>query len=185
MRSFKYCRRIHINEYVQIICHGVILLFFMMYSSSFAADEITYDFEISGLENPEHENIRQIFEEASILIREKSEPLISVSNLRGNFDADIDVIKQILRAEGYYNSEISEQFFRNNNHFEINLLVSPGTPYHYGDISVDFIGGKPDDNIQQKIREAMNINSGEPARADPVVRAEANILNSLPVTLVV
>lgn len=156
------------------------LTVFTLSDLSHAADEISYDFEVTGLEEGEYSNILQTFDEASLLVREASTTIISVSNLRNRLNTDLAVMAQILRAEGYYAGETSEQFLRNDNHFEIRLNVSPGPLYHYGEITINYQGSGPDENIQKSIYDAIIITPGAPARADPVLDTETNILNTLP-----
>ena len=180
MKSFKYCYSKHVIDRIHITCHYIILFLFILASSAFADDDISYDFEFSGLESQEHENIEQIFEEASILIREKSEQIFSISDLRNNLEADRKVIEQILRAEGYYNSETSSALVRQNNHFKITLNIIPGPQYTYGKVEILFENNVPDNEIQNKIASNLTIKEGEQARAEPVITSEAGILNSLP-----
>ncbi len=178
--SLKYRHRSREKVHIRVTWILILAVFFALQSKTFAAEEITYDFDVVGLEQAGFENFRQQFLTSSILMREKSKPVISIANLRNRLDADTELMQQILRAEGYYDGDISEQFLRRENHFNISLTIKPGPLYHYGEISVNFIGEKPEENIQNKITDSMNIKPGEPARADPVVAAEANILSNLP-----
>ncbi len=149
-------------------------------NQSYAADDISYNFEIIGLEDGEYSEILQTFDEASLLVREASKTLISVSNLRNKLNTDLAVMTQILRAEGYYAGEMFEQFLRNGNHFEIRLTVVPGPLYQFGEITINYQSNEPDEDIRNSIYNAIDITTGSPARAGPVLNAETNILTTLP-----
>lgn len=144
------------------------------------SDEISYDLTLRGFDENKFGKIRSTFEQTSILITKKSTPIISVSNLRNNLEADREIIEQILRAEGYYNSETSVGFIRQDNHFEITLNVVPGPAYSYGKVEVLFEGTQPDQEIQNKITANLTIKEGDIARAEPVIKSEASILSNLP-----
>ncbi len=157
-----------------------LLLSLLPASYSLAADEISYNIEVNGLEDTAFENIYSIFEAASVLKNRKSAPFISVANLRSNLNSDIMTIEKILRSEGYYNGTIAKQFIRNDNHYDITLNVTPGPLYFYGEIKINFEGALLDDDIRAIINDALNISVGDSARAEPVISAQANISNSLP-----
>ncbi|WP_438994147.1 hypothetical protein [Pseudemcibacter sp.] len=161
---------------------AICLLVFMVcsFSLSHAADEISYDINILGIENAEFNENSSTFEEASILKNRSGAPFVSVANLRSNINADVEILEKILRAEGYYNGLVEPQFMRNDNHFSISFQVKPGPVYSYGKIEVIFTGNSVDDEISRNINDALIINEGETARAVPVIISERNIANSLP-----
>lgn len=154
----------------------------MINSYAFAQenDSISYDLSLRGLEGEKFDQIRTTFDQASILITKKSAPVISISNLRNNLEADRKIIEQILRAEGYYNSEISEALVRQDNHFKMTLTVVSGRQYKYGKIEILFEDVVPDQDIQKKIISNLTIKEGDPAKAEPVISSEASILSNLP-----
>lgn len=154
-----------------------ILLFWCNLAS--AADELTYEIEVEGL-GPEQEAISDLFDQTSILILQQSENLVSVANLRSNLAADIETFKDIFRSEGYYNSQITDTFLRQENHFQIKLNVTPGPLYKYGDIQINYLEPEPHGELKAALMDVIRVKSGDAARADPLIDAEANILNELP-----
>ncbi len=157
----------------------LILVCFFWWNLANAADEFTYDFELEGLDQ-QHSVIDDLFTQTSILIKRKSETLISVSNLRSNLEADTETLREILRSEGYYNSEITNTFLRQENHFQIKLIVRPNSLYKYGAIRITYIEPEPHAELKTALLNDIGISSGDAARADPVIAAEATILNTLP-----
>jgi len=146
----------------------------------FAADQITYQINIQGLEGEEFENARNVFKASSILENKKSSKLISLTNLNGRIETDVDLLNQIMRSEGYYGAAITDQLARRNNEFEITLMVTPGPVYKYGDIKIEFQGTIPQEDIKEKLNKAMLIKAEQPARAQPVKSSHDNILVMLP-----
>lgn len=147
---------------------------------SFAADEISYEIKVSGLEKVEYGIIASTFDEASILENRSDAPFVSIANLRSNINADHEIFEKILRAEGYYNGSVVPQFMRKDNHFDISFNVVPGPLYSYGKIELNFVGDTIDGAIASKINDVLLISKGASARAVPVLIAEKNISTSLP-----
>lgn len=154
----------------------------MMNTLSFGQvnNDISYDLTVTGLDSKEFDQIRSTFDQTAILVTQKSDPLISVSNLRSRLNADLEVMKNILRARGYYNSEVSQETIRNDENFNIAINVVSGPLYSYGTVQVIFEDVSPDDDIKKKINGALNIKTGGAANTNAVIAAEANILNILP-----
>ncbi len=144
-----------------------------------AADELTYELEVEGL-GPEQDVISELFEQTSILIKQQSEPLISVANLRSNLEADKETLNEILRSEGYYNGKIADIFLRQQNHFEIKIIITSGPLYTYGDIEIDYQDPQPHDALKEELFSVIQIASDGVARADPIIAAEASMLTTLP-----
>lgn len=161
---------------------GFTCILLMTCSVSFgqANNAISYELTIEGLDDPKFDQIRSTFDQSSILITQKSDPLISISNLRSRGEADLAVMESILRARGYYNSEISRKTVRDGEQFNITISVSPGPLYSYGTIQLNFEGASPTEDLKAKIGNVLKIKSGDAADANYVIAAEANILNILP-----
>lgn len=158
----------------------LVLFLLSSLSLSHAADGISYEVNVLGIEYDEFNRISSTFDEASILKNRSGDPFVSVANLRSNINADVEILEKILRAEGYYNGSVEPQFIRNDNHFIISLSVLPGQLYTFGKISITFINNQIDEDITRKINDALIIQEGEPARAVPVIISEENVSTDLP-----
>lgn len=143
------------------------------------ADELTYQLEVEGL-GSEHAVISDLFQQTSVLLKQPTGGLISVANLRSKLATDIDTLREIFRSEGYYNSEISDTFLRQENHFQIKLTVTPGPVYKYGDIQIIYLEPGPHEEFKRALLDIIQVKQGDNARADPVIATEASILNTLP-----
>lgn len=153
---------------------------FCFSSLSFAAADISYEIVVTGIEGDDFKVISSTFDEASILKNRSDNPFISVANLRSNIEDDREILEKILRAEGYYNGSVEQQFIRNDNHFNISFKVVPGSLYTFGNIKVIFIENQIDEEISKKINDALVIENGASAEAVPVIISEENISTSLP-----
>ena len=157
-------------------------IFFLsnVHSVSQESDELSYELVVNGLDEGELDFIKDTFNESSILLTGTSKPVISAASLRNNLAADADILEQVLRSEGYYNSEIHQTFSRENNGFILALDVTPGPQYVYGEIEIVYKDFIPDGSIQENINSAMGLTVGDPAKAGPVLNAQSIILNTLP-----
>ena len=70
----------------------IMLLNFGGITKLYASDELSYDVEISGLEDNTYEGIRSVFDGSSTLKAQKSATLISISRLRGYLESDIELM---------------------------------------------------------------------------------------------
>ncbi len=144
-----------------------------------AADKLSYVLEVEGL-GAEHEVIADLFDQTSILIKQRSKPLISVAKLRNYLEADKETLNKILRSEGYYKGQIADVFIRQQNHFEIKIIINPGPLYTYGEIEISYQAPEPHIDLKEELIRMIGIAPGDPARADPIIAAEANIFSTLP-----
>jgi translocation and assembly module TamA len=158
----------------------IMLLNFGGITKLYASDELSYDVEISGLEDNTYEGIRSVFDGSSTLQAQKSATLISISRLRGYLKSDIELMEQILRSVGYYDARIEENLIRQNNHFKISIHITPGELYSYGIIKIDYQDVIPDEDIRVKIRDRLGLIEGAPARAQSVLTSKALIAEILP-----
>ncbi|MCF8474229.1 MAG: autotransporter assembly complex protein TamA [Emcibacter sp.] len=143
-------------------------------------DKLSYDVTISDLQGKPFDNVLRLFDAESLLKTHHSKPLISVTNLRGHIKSDIILMNKILRAEGYYNATVFEQVIRQDNHFKIDIRVTSGPLYRFGDIKINYGEHPPPEEINSQIHTVLNVNQGEPAKSESVVLADAHLMEILP-----
>jgi len=164
----------------KLLCLFFCASFLALGQTGFAADKLSYDVKLSGLDASAFDNIKSLFKTASLLEADRHENFVSVSNLQKNLKSDIRLMNRILRSEGYYDNSITEGLKRQKNHFEVDMHIMPGPIYLFGEVKIDFLTPRPDDIIRRKISESLSFMNGKPARAADVMIAEAKITDRLP-----
>jgi len=157
---------------------------FLISAPATAAEKLTYHLTLSGLDAPGLDSVRAPFKEASLLEAARSTSFLSVSNLRKNLKSDVALMRQILRAEGYYGSSVTDRMKRQKNHFQISITVDSGPRYSVGEIRIDYRAPVPADEIRRQVRDRIGKNPplrpGAPARAANVIRMHAHLAEILP-----
>lgn len=160
----------------------VLVLFISQLGSlpSTALDEpLTHSLSVTGIDGSNHNNVRKTFNAMSLLREKTSTEMVSVANLRAKIKSDADLLRRILRSEGYYASVVTTGLARNLNHFQIEIRVDAGPLYGFGDVQFDYIGLPPDAVIIEQIKQRLSLKPGQPAIAESFVAAEARVNSAL------
>ncbi|WP_417319951.1 autotransporter assembly complex protein TamA [Emcibacter sp.] len=157
----------------------LVLLLTCFTSPALAAGDFSYDLKLHGFEKLPDETVRRSFEEHSVLSNRKSENFVSVSNLRSRLRQDVDLLERILRAEGYYNSKITEKLSRRENKFAVSISLAPGPRYLLDKIRITYPEA-PDMEIQQKATAALSLKEGTPLRSEETLAAQTRMIVAFP-----
>lgn len=140
-----------------------------------ALAEVRYTVAITGLDAGD---LKERFLELSTLQEGRGRPA-PASQIRLRAEEDIELATQLLRAEGYYDAQVSATFAPptgRTDRLDVVLTATPGARYAFGDIRV--VGSDPAPTAIA--REALRLRAGEPIVALAVEAAEANVSLRLP-----
>ncbi len=117
--------------------------------------------------------------EASQLVSLAERPPASLSALEKRAERDLDGLRKVLRAEGYYGADVSFAIDRSTDPVTVTLTVRAGPPYNFVPPRVLFEA--PSEGISRLDLSAplRSLEAGAPARAVAVVEAETAIVAAL------
>ncbi|WP_321397208.1 autotransporter assembly complex family protein [Emcibacter sp.] len=144
-----------------------------------AREKFSYGLDIQGFEKLPDSTVRQTFENHSVLLNKNSEPFASVSNLRARLKQDVDLMRRILRAEGYYNNQITEKLSRRENRFDVIITLIPGPRYILDKIEITYTT-TPDEEIREKAFAALALEKGTPLRSEETITAQTRMIVAFP-----
>lgn len=151
-----------------------------VHQRALSVDSIAYDIVISGLKDSAFNEVRKTFDAASLLKAPASKTLISTANLRAKIKSDAALMTRILRAEGYYASNVFTRFARSGNNFTVGFDITPGPLYRFGNIEFEYAAPIPSAEMRTQLEKSIGLAPGLPALAKTFVRAEAKIAVTLP-----
>ncbi|MFC7048846.1 autotransporter assembly complex protein TamA [Emcibacter nanhaiensis] len=160
-------------------CGILFLLLALATDPAAARDGFSYNLELRGLESLGEDRVRQTFEDHSVLRNRKSENLVSVSNLRARLRQDVDLLQRILRAEGYYESGISEKLSRHQNKFNILISVDPGPRFTLSKVEISY-SVDPDPETRQQALQALDLSPDAPLRSEDILTAQTRMIVIFP-----
>lgn len=140
-----------------------------------ALAEVRYTVEVAGLEEL---GLEERFLELSALQEGRGQSAPS-SQIRLRAEEDIELARNLLRAEGYYDAGVSATFSPptgKTDRLDVILTAIPGSRYSLGDIRL--VGSDPAPTAIA--REALTVQTGDPIVATAVEAAEANVTLRLP-----
>ena len=136
--------------------------------------EERYDIVLNGLEKVDQDQVRKRFNGVSTLFKGRHDQANAAQiDLRARQDAT--ALVEILRAEGYYDAEVTPRVQRvaGTDRLRVVLTASPGERYRFASVTLT---GVPDD---QKLLDAFPIKQGDVIDADKVTAAEASFKTAL------
>lgn len=160
-----------------LVC--IFVLFSLTATAQAHENGLTYELSIAGLEGETYSRIRKKFNDSSYLRSKSNEPIVSVANMRGRIKSDAELMRRVLRAEGYYAGTIDTRTARTGNRFIVSMQVLPNEQYVFGKINYKFSGEQPAANVIENIEKAVQLRSGDPAVAAVFVDAEARLDTAL------
>jgi translocation and assembly module TamA len=139
----------------------------------FGGDGLRYEVTIEGdIET----GLRKKLEESSQLVALRKEPPQSNAALRRRVNGDVDGLRAVLRAEGYYSGALEARIDEELEPIRITITVTSGPRYRVADYRIEYIAeasGLPDD------AEAFGWILDMPARGENVLAIEQALLDQL------
>lgn len=136
---------------------------------------LDYTPKIEGLSG----SLKSTAEESLNLFRLKDRKPSSLVALRARLDADIEIVEKILKSEGYYGFRIDHRIDATQQPVSVAITVDPGPAYTLSRYDINYAdaasaGGKLPTNLK-----AIGITLGDPARAETIVNAQAQLIRQL------
>jgi translocation and assembly module TamA len=154
----------------------LLLLALITLSFPALAQDVAYTVEVTGIEDAD---LAEAVEQASRLVSLADRPPASTAALQRRADDDGDRIREVLRAEGYYDGDSTITMDRTAQPVRVAIAVTPGPAYRLTSFSVRLTpppGSPPPEPITP---EALGVELGERARSTVVVAAQAALLRIL------
>lgn len=139
----------------------------------FGGDGIGYEVKFEGEIDP---GLREKLEESSQLVTLRKERPQSRAALRRRINGDLDGLRSVLRAEGYYGGGLEAATDEESDPVGITFAVTPGPRYRLTDYGIDYIG---DGGLLARDATAFGWMAGMPARGEDVVAIEQALLDHL------
>ncbi len=137
---------------------------------------IAYTVSIEGDLPPE---LRSALEANSQLLLLKSEPPSSRAALRRRVAGDLDVLRSVLRAEGYYGGTVAAVTDEEAEPAAVRLSVSPGPLYRVRSFDISYAGDRADAEALPTLAGAFGFVPDMPGRSADIVAVGDALLESL------
>ena len=134
--------------------------------------EWRYTVLLDGAPNDTAHQVRTRFQELSVLRKTEGQPA-NLAQINRRTRDDIALLRDLLRADGYYAADIDSRIEAVGDRLAVTLLVTPGPLYRFDQIRVaglDADGG---------LRRVFKLAPADPVNADAVTQAEAALKAAL------
>ena len=135
-----------------------------------------YSFAIEGLDIPSASRVRARFDLLSTLKQGQSDAA-NTAQIDRRAREDEQVLRDLLRAEGYYNASVVTEVDSRNAQVQVILRSEPGTLYTFSEVQIDGLEAGGEQAIQS--RAAFGVKQGDPVNADAVLAAAENLRKTL------
>lgn len=139
----------------------------------FGGDGMRYEVLLEG---DIERDLRKKLEDSSQLVALIKEPPQSNAALRRRVNSDVDGLRAVLRAEGYYGGNIVARTDDEADPIKITVVVTPGPRYEIGEYRFDYIGEVGELAMDAT---AFGWKPGLPARGESIVAIEQSLLDHL------
>lgn len=127
--------------------------------------EWRYTVLLDGAPNDTSHQVRTRFQDLSVLRKTEGQPA-NLAQINRRTRDDITLLRDLLRADGYYAADIDSRIEAVGDRLAVTLLIAPGPLYRFDQIRVT--GLDADDSL----RQAFNISLADPVDADAVTEAQ-------------
>ncbi|MBC7952764.1 MAG: outer membrane protein assembly factor [Rhodospirillaceae bacterium] len=138
------------------------------------AQTVPYRVELVGADD-----LRDRIEEVSRLFQLRDEPPASLLSLQRRAEADMDRISEVLRSEGYYAAQTTFAMDEQAQPVLVTVTVAPGAAFKLEAFNVRVDAAFNTPQPKPVPLSDLGLAIGQPARAAPVVEAQAALLRAL------
>ena len=134
--------------------------------------ETRYDYRVDGIDGIGSALLRQRFDELSTLARDDDKEA-NAAQLDRRAREDAELLVTLLRAEGYYDAQVSTAVEEQRGRPTVVLTAEAGSLYRFSDVTlagVQAAGDKADD-----LSRAFGLSAADPVNADAVAAAETRL----------
>jgi translocation and assembly module TamA len=134
------------------------------------AAPLHYLIELDGIDEAADDTLRTRFDALSELRKGEDDPA-NVAQIRRRGQADADLLDELLRVRGYYDSRTRADFQPGTsaNQIKVRLRVNPGTIYQLGEVDID--GLEAEASGQADLLKLFTVKAGDPADTDKIQAA--------------
>ncbi|PWR18954.1 autotransporter assembly complex protein TamA [Zavarzinia compransoris] len=152
------------------------LVSFLLLGPVAARADSPYSLDMKGMPDP---LTWSLLGETSELINKKNEPPPSLTALRNRVRGDVDRIRKILDAYGYFDGTIDVSMDEDKSPVPVVMVVTPGPQYRVGTVRLTDPGGVPLGPALSPAPGRIALKEGEPYAAQAVIDTEGAILADL------
>jgi translocation and assembly module TamA len=135
---------------------------------------LDYEPRIEGITG----TLRDTARESLNLFRLRDRKPSSLPALRARLDADLELMEKILKSEGYYGYRIDHRIDATQEPVSVEISVDPGPAYRLTRYDIRYLDASPGSNLPMA-PEQVGIELGLPARAQPIVNGQSNLIRLL------
>ena len=136
------------------------------------AQELRYGYKVEGIDEVATPLMKQRFSELSVLKANEKKPA-NAAQLDRRAREDAELLRTLLRGEGYYDAEVTTGVLNENNKVVVTLSAVPGVLYKFADVDLTGVGAAG--GKEGALRGAFGVKPGDPVNADTIATGEANI----------
>jgi translocation and assembly module TamA len=136
-----------------------------------ARADLAYETTIRGIDGDVLDTLKQ----TSQLVALEDDGVAAVSVLRRRADSDLDRLKQVMNSEGYYDAGLTADISSDERPVAVTIEIQPGPCYTLAKVTLRSGDAVPLPMPLPFDPGAVGLSPGQPARAAPVVAAEAKI----------
>lgn len=140
------------------------------------AAERRYSVVIEGLDVNGAQRVRTRFDSLSTLKQGEDKPA-NTAQIDRRAREDEGVLRDLLRAEGYYGASVVTEVDSSNNAVRVILRADPGSIYQFSAVSVEGLSGGG--ARAEEAADAFTIKTGDPVNAEAVLGATQNLRKAL------
>ncbi|GAB4138291.1 MAG: autotransporter assembly complex family protein [Sphingomonadales bacterium] len=143
-----------------------------------AAAAIRYDVEIEGLDAI---GLTKQARQLSRLVNEKGQPPSSRAGLSRRVRGDVETLRRLLRAEGYYGAQVFSDIAAadDGGKIDVRLKIDPGQRFQFAPPEIQFTPPIAAEH-RDALLNALPLAAGAPARHEAILAAERLLLGRLP-----
>lgn len=154
----------------------VLLLLALAWPMAVQAQAVPYDVRVEGIEDG---GLRDKVEEQSRLVQSRGDPPSSLVALTRRAESDLDRVRQVLRAEGYYANTVSFEIDEAAQPVMVRLKVDTGPAFILQSYEVTYQVPPGSPMPAPVTLETLGLEIGERVRAQSIVAARGKLLNAL------
>jgi translocation and assembly module TamA len=136
--------------------------------------ELPYSVDITGVDD---DQLQRDLEATSQLVKLKDRPPPSEALLRRRAEDDLPRLKQVVEAAGYRAASVDYAIDQSADPVKVTVKVVPGPLYRLDSVVLQTPDGVAPPGIDVNEPSAFGLEIGGPARSEPVLAAEAKIVD--------
>jgi translocation and assembly module TamA len=145
-------------------------------SLSVIAQDLTYDVEITGIDDGE---LLETASESSRLLGLEDRPPPSLASLRRRAAGDVERLNKVLRAHGFYSAAVRHEIDTKATPIVVKLIVDTGPAYLIRNVEIIFREPPTETAGMTFAASELGLESGTRAASSKIVAAEAELIAEL------